>query len=104
MANDKNKSTLDKIIMGAIIGTAVGSAVGLTLAPKKGKETREILTEKGKEAGSYAKETGFGFLRLGKVILKRFLFGKKRAKTPSETMKELPDEMEILPPEPSNKE
>lgn len=98
MADEKNKSALDKIIMGAIIGTAVGSAVGLTLAPKKGKETREILVEKSKEAGSYAKDTGFGFARLAKVLVKRFLFGKKTEKPVSGTMKELPNEMEILPP------
>lgn len=101
MADEKNnskKSTLDKIIMGAIIGTAVGSAVGLTLAPKTGKETREILVEKSKEAGSYAKDTGFGFARLAKVLVKRFLFGKKTEKKHTSTMKELPNEMEILPP------
>lgn len=98
MADDKNKSALDKIIMGAIIGTAVGSAVGLTLAPKKGKETREMLVEKSKEAGSYAKDTGFGFARLAKVLVKRFLFGKKTEKPETGAMKELPNEMEILPP------
>ena len=70
------KSTLDKIIMGAIIGTAVGSAMGLTLAPKKGKETREFLKEKGEDVGHLAKETGVGFFRLGKVLLKR-LFRRK---------------------------
>jgi gas vesicle protein len=98
MSEKKQKSALDKIIMGAIIGTAVGSALGLSLAPKKGKETREILVEKSKEAGDYAKETGFGFLRLGKVLAKRFLFGKKPVKPNTKTMRELPDEMEIFPP------
>ncbi len=40
---EKKKSTLDKIVMGAIIGTAIGSVIGLTMAPKKGKETRGFL-------------------------------------------------------------
>lgn len=40
---------IDKLILGAIIGGAIGSVLGLTLAPKKGKETRDLLKEKGKE-------------------------------------------------------
>lgn len=50
---EKKKSTLDKIVMGAIIGTAIGSVIGLTMAPKKGKEARGFLKdklEKAKEA------------------------------------------------------
>lgn len=77
MSDEKQKSTLDKIVMGALIGTAIGSAVSLTLAPKTGKETREILKEKSKDAGSVAVETGTGFLRLFKVLLRRLL-SKKR--------------------------
>ncbi len=43
---EKTKSTLDKIVMGAIIGTAIGSVIGLAVAPKKGKETRGFFKEK----------------------------------------------------------
>lgn len=103
MADDKKKSTLDKIVMGALIGTAIGSAVSLTLAPQKGKETRDMVKEKAKDVGSIAKETGTGFLRLFKVILRRILFGKKKA-APMKQMKELPNEMELLPPETQDKE
>jgi len=51
--NDKKKSkenNVDKIIMGVIIGGAIGSVLGVSMAPKKGKETREIITNKAKEA------------------------------------------------------
>ncbi len=45
----KKKSKLDKLIMGAIVGGAVGSVIGMSIAPKKGSETREIIAQKGKE-------------------------------------------------------
>ena len=38
-----SKSTIDKIVMGAIIGTAIGSVIGLAVAPKKGSETQKII-------------------------------------------------------------
>lgn len=38
-----------KILTGVVIGGAIGSILGLTLAPKKGKETRQILREKSLE-------------------------------------------------------
>lgn len=106
MADDKNnskKSTLDKIVMGALIGTAIGSAVSLTFAPQKGKETREYIKEKGQDMGEVAKETGTGICRLFKVLLRRILFGKKKG-TPVKEMKALPDEMEVYPPEKQDKE
>ncbi len=76
--NSKNKSTVDKIVMGAIIGTAIGSALGVTLAPQKGKETREFIKETSQDVGDLAKETGAGFFRLGKVLLKRILGRKNK--------------------------
>ena len=95
--NDKNKSALDKVIMGAIIGTAIGSALGMAAAPKKGNETRQIIKEKGKEVGDLAKETGTGLFKFAKGLLKKAL--KSNSITPStEGMKELPNEMEIIPP------
>ncbi|MBL4694912.1 YtxH domain-containing protein [Candidatus Gracilibacteria bacterium] len=41
----KKKTTLDKVIMGAVIGGAIGSVLGASIAPKKGKETREEIRE-----------------------------------------------------------
>lgn len=38
-----------KILTGVIVGGAIGSILGLTLAPKKGKETREYLRDKSME-------------------------------------------------------
>ncbi|MBU0727666.1 YtxH domain-containing protein [Patescibacteria group bacterium] len=38
-----------KILTGVVVGGAIGSILGLTLAPKKGKETRQYLREKSLE-------------------------------------------------------
>jgi len=45
----KKRSKIDKLIMGAIVGGAVGSVIGMSIAPQKGKETREMIAQKGKE-------------------------------------------------------
>ncbi len=99
--DQKPESTVDKIVMGAIIGTAIGSALGATMAPKPGKETREELAQKAKsltgdvrEVGSLAKETAGGIFRL----FKNFIFGKK-PKAPQEPLKEIPWESDVLPSE-----
>jgi gas vesicle protein len=52
----KKKGVVDKLVMGAIVGGAIGSVVGLTVAPKKGKETREYLKGKSKEVYDKGKE------------------------------------------------
>ena len=87
---------MDNVIMGAIIGTAIGSAIGMGFAPKKGKDTREMLMDKGAEAGNLAKETGSGLFKVAKKLFQRML--KKSKKTSIEDMKAIPNEMEILPP------
>lgn len=38
-----------KMLTGVVIGGAIGSILGLTLAPKKGKETRQYLRDKSLE-------------------------------------------------------
>jgi gas vesicle protein len=68
------KSSLDKVLMGAIIGGAIGSVVGATLAPKKGKETRKNITEIAKRA---TKESG-------NIIKKIIFFVKRKKKIPNE--------------------
>ncbi|MEK9159719.1 MAG: YtxH domain-containing protein [Patescibacteria group bacterium] len=95
MSEDKKKSVMDNVIMGAIIGTAIGSALGMGFAPKKGKDTREILKDKGLEAGNLAKETGTGLFKVAKKLFQRML--KKSKKTSTEDMKAIPNEMETLP-------
>lgn len=52
----KKKGVVDKLVMGAIIGGAIGSVVGMTVAPKKGEETRKFIKDKGKEAYEKGKE------------------------------------------------
>lgn len=49
--DDKKKSggKIDRLIMGIILGGAVGSVIGMTVAPRKGKETRELIKQKGKD-------------------------------------------------------
>ncbi len=86
MSDDKKKSTLDSVIMGAIIGTAIGSAIGISVAPKKGVESRGI-----------AKETATGIFKFGKALVGR-LFKKAKKGLKTEDMKKIPHEMEIIPP------
>ncbi len=40
---------LFKVLTGVIVGGAVGSILGLTLAPRKGKETRKAIRDKSLE-------------------------------------------------------
>ena len=35
-----------RLLTGMVVGSAVGSILGLTLAPKKGKETRQFIKDK----------------------------------------------------------
>ncbi|MEK7097853.1 MAG: YtxH domain-containing protein [Patescibacteria group bacterium] len=58
MSKDKDdiSKKVDRFIMGALLGGAIGSVLGMTLAPKKGKETRDILKEKGKKLFQKSKE------------------------------------------------
>ncbi len=57
-ADKKKKASLDKLVMGAIVGGAVGSVIGMSIAPKKGSETREILAQQGKNIYEKGKEYG----------------------------------------------
>jgi gas vesicle protein len=84
---NKKKSAVDKMIMGAIIGTAIGSAIGVTMAPKKGNEMRDL-----------AKETGTGVFKVAKKLWGRLFKKNKKQALHSEEMKAIPHEMEILPP------
>ncbi|MBN2087813.1 YtxH domain-containing protein [Candidatus Peregrinibacteria bacterium] len=38
-----------KVLTGVVVGGAIGSILGLTLAPRKGKETRQYLRDKSLE-------------------------------------------------------
>ena len=49
MKNPKVGKKLFKLLTGVVVGGAIGSILGLTLAPRKGKETRKMLREKSLE-------------------------------------------------------
>ena len=52
----------NKMVKGFIFGAAAGAAVGLMVAPKSGKETREILRHRAGKVQHRAGEA-FGTLR-----------------------------------------
>ena len=66
---EKKRSTVDKIVMGAIIGTAVGSVIGLTVAPKEGKETRRFLKRKFKKSNGCIVMFGAGHLSVAFISI-----------------------------------
>lgn len=39
-----------KTLLGVLIGLTAGAAVGILLAPRSGKDTRKLISKKGKEA------------------------------------------------------
>lgn len=45
----KLSKKIDRLVMGVILGGAIGSVLGLTLAPRKGKETRDLIKQKGQD-------------------------------------------------------
>ena len=45
-----------KFAIGFILGIAAGLAIGFVLAPKSGRETRELLREKAADIGEKVKE------------------------------------------------
>ena len=46
-----------KFLAGFIVGGAIGAVAGILLAPKSGKETRELLANSAKDAAQRADET-----------------------------------------------
>jgi gas vesicle protein len=40
---------LDRLLLGVVVGGAVGSILGITLAPKAGRETRQIMRDRSRE-------------------------------------------------------
>jgi gas vesicle protein len=50
-------NTSGKILTAAAVGLAAGAVAGLLLAPRSGKETRELMKKKGVDAADKVKET-----------------------------------------------
>lgn len=69
---------IDKIVMGVILGGAIGSVLGLTLAPRKGKETREMIKQKGQQLLEKGVEFKDHFMAEHgeKIRTARFQFGR----------------------------
>ena len=47
---------LDKFVTGMVFGAALGAAIGLLLAPKPGRETRQLVRERAGEYFDTARE------------------------------------------------
>lgn len=108
--NDKKTgagSKIDRLVMGIILGGAIGSVLGLTLAPRKGEETRQIIKDKSKELIEKGKEVSSNLIRDHKETIQgaayqikkgrgflRWLFsGKQKTREPMpRSTLELPDE------------
>ena len=72
-----------KILTGVIVGGAIGSILGLTLAPRKGKDTRQAIREKSLEMflkgkAELRKDHEMG--RVKRTIIKILTPKKKRVK------------------------
>jgi gas vesicle protein len=73
MSDKKNKSTFDKLILGAIIGAAVGSVIGASVAPDDGKTTRSKLSSKIENNLIIFENISFGLSRLEQSKMAIFL-------------------------------
>lgn len=106
-AKPAKKGKMDKLIMGAIVGVAVGSVIGMAVAPKKGSETREIITQKGREAidqgKKYIEESKEKTKKKGifRRVLRAIVFGREKAKKTEnagpareDVLKKIPSEVE----------
>lgn len=50
-------NTSGKILTAAAVGLAAGAVAGLLMAPRSGKETRNLLKKKGEQAADKVKES-----------------------------------------------
>lgn len=71
---------LDRLVMGIILGGAIGSVLGLTLAPRKGKETREIIKKKGQKLFEKGKQVSEKFVRDHKETFESAKYQLKKSK------------------------
>lgn len=84
----KKKKKVDTLVKGLIIGGAIGSVLGVTLAPKSGKETRQIIKKSSTSLFEKLGKTGGDVVQTAKKTpvakllkaSKTFIFGKKKDK------------------------
>ncbi|MDQ2899826.1 MAG: YtxH domain-containing protein [Acidobacteriota bacterium] len=67
MANDEDSGRLSWFVAGA----AIGAAVALLYAPKKGRETRDLLTRKGNAGRDALASTSTDIFDRGKDLYER---------------------------------
>jgi len=104
ISDKKNGKYIDKLVMGAILGGAIGSVVGLSLAPKKGEETRKIVKDKAKEIidgikDNVVKPTPHPQNTANKLEPRGGLFSRlglssSKGKSSNEDLKKIPNEIE----------
>lgn len=84
---EKKQGGLDKILLGIVLGGAIGSVLGIGLAPKKGSDTRKLISKKANQFYKDAKEAV-------QESTHRFTDESHLSKTKSSTLdsKELPEE------------
>lgn len=64
-------TSINRLIVGAVIGAAVGSVVGATLAPKSGKETRKAIADEFDKLKDSGDNKAKSLLRRLRLYLKR---------------------------------
>lgn len=94
----EQKKAMKNVAVGAAIGATVGAVAGVLLAPKAGKETREELALKAKEAVEKAKE------KIDEVKEKAGEVVEEVKHHVKQKMEKLPCGSEAIPEQPTNEE
>ena len=80
MRKSKVTKKIFRVLTGVIVGSAIGSILGLTLAPKKGEETRKYIKDKSMKVflrSKKALEQGDNNMGFFKRLLVKLLTRKK---------------------------
>ena len=88
LKNRKVGKGLFKILTGVIVGGAIGSILGLTLAPRKGKDTRKAIRDKSLEMflkgkTQLKKDQEMGAIKKTIIKIIKLLTPKKKSPTQS---------------------
>lgn len=80
---EKNLKKMGKLVKGIIIGGAIGSVLGVTLAPKSGRETREMIKKNSVKAFNSGSQMVSNIKKSSPLTsffkgLRALIFGKKK--------------------------